>query len=241
VSTQGKNVKKNNEANENMDTVLDIHGRIESFDQNLRSVDSRLRAVEKRLSIKTIDISSDPIPVEEKGNNHEVIELRKNVDLLSKSVYEIKTNSRLKDAILRINNLQAEVSRLKNSIEPGVETESAHAAVSQIWEKLAQIELRLNHLENSTSGIKDIELQLIDSRNRIKKLENLNKISIGKIKIPVELSGIVAAIVLIGTGYLIASDKWNIVKSSYYPITIGILFGAAVVAKFILSNREPVI
>ena len=234
-------MKKNTEENENTDTVKDIHGRIESFDQNLRSVDSRLRAIEKRLSIKTIDISSEPVSGEDNGINDEIIKLRKNLDVLSKSVYEIKTDSGIKDVILRINNLQSEVSRLKNSIEPGVEKESAQVAVSQIWEKIAEIDLRLNHLDRSTAGLKDLEDLLIDSRNRIKKLENLNKITIGKIKIPVELSGIVAAIVLIGTGYLIASDKWDIVRSSYYPITIGVLFGAAVIAKFIMSNREQAI
>ena len=45
---------------------------------------------------------------------------------------------------------------------------------------------------------------------------------------------------MFATGYLIYSDHWNIIRSSYYPIAIGILFGAVVMGKFIMTNREKV-
>jgi hypothetical protein len=44
--------------------------------------------------------------------------------------------------------------------------------------------------------------------------------------------------VLLTTGYLIFADKWNIIRSSYYPVTIGIIFGVVVIARFVMTNRE---
>ncbi|HWQ95933.1 MAG TPA: hypothetical protein VN368_01035 [Candidatus Methylomirabilis sp.] len=74
--------------------------------------------------------------------------------------------------------------------------------------------------------------------NRIIKLENLNKITIGKIKVPIEFSGLAATIVMFATGYLIYIGQWNIIRSSYYPIAIGLLFGAVVLGKFMMTNRK---
>ncbi len=79
---------------------------------------------------------------------------------------------------------------------------------------------------------------LSDTELRLERLENANKITIGKIKVPLELSGLTAAFVLLATGYLIFADKWNIIRSSYYPITIGIIFGAVVIAKFLITNKR---
>lgn len=175
--------------NKKIDANIDIHGRIESFDQRLRSVDSRLRAVEKRLSIKTSEPESDDmIIIEDAGKD---------------TTYES----------------------------------------SKLQERLREIEQKLIHMEKinneaCTTGIDSLESQLSDAEHRITKLENLSKITIGKIKIPVELSGLVAAVVLLGTGYLISTGQWGVIRSSYYPITIGILFGAVVIAKFIMTNKK---
>jgi hypothetical protein len=69
----------------------------------------------------------------------------------------------------------------------------------------------------------------------------MNKIRIGKIKVPIEFSGLAATIVMFATGYFIYSDHWNIIRSAYYPIAIGLLFGVVVLGKFIMTNREKVI
>lgn len=87
--------------------------------------------------------------------------------------------------------------------------------------------------------LKEIETRfekIADSEKRIGKLENLNKITVGSIKIPIEFSGLVAAIVLLATGFLIYADQWSIIRSSYYPISLGILFGAVVAVKYRMIN-----
>ena len=179
--------------------AIDIHGRIEALDQSLRSVDYRLRAVEKSLSIKT--------PAEE---------LRTPVDVLSRSIHEIKNEGTSGEISVRIDNLEAEVSKLNNKMN------------------LAEDITYDNHSE----VIGSMEAQLADAQQRITKLENQNKVSIGKIKVPLELSGLVAAVVLIITGYLISIDQWNIIRSPYYPVIIGILFGAVAIAKSAMTNRD---
>lgn len=113
----------------------------------------------------------------------------------------------------------------------------------ELLEKLDALDEKLKHLEKTTQETKENEIvqirtQLSMIEGRTLKLENQNKITIGKIKVPIEISGLAATIVMFATGYLIYSDHWNIIRSPYYPIVIGILFGAVVTGKFIMTNRK---
>ncbi len=110
---------------------------------------------------------------------------------------------------------------------------------------LTEIESKIESTQTELAGLietnRDFEQKLAvfsETEHRLERLENVNKITIGKIKVPLELSGLIAALVLLTTGYLIFADKWNIIRSSYYPITIGIIFGAVVIARFVMTNRE---
>jgi small-conductance mechanosensitive channel len=89
-----------------------------------------------------------------------------------------------------------------------------------------------------SSQIETLTKELKDTRKRLQRQENMNKISIGNIKVPVELSGIVASVVLIVTGFLVWADRWDIIRSMYYPIGLALLFDSAVIAKFIMTNRH---
>jgi hypothetical protein len=115
--------------------------------------------------------------------------------------------------------------------------------LNEIREKLQEIDRKLANLEKTTrethaNDFGSLKSQLASIDNRISKLENVNKITIGKIKVPIEFSGLAAAIVMFVTGFLIYSDHWNIIRSSYYPIAIGLLFCAVVLVKFIMTNRK---
>lgn len=110
---------------------------------------------------------------------------------------------------------------------------------------LTEIESKIESTQTGLAGLietnRNFEQKLAvfsETERRLERLENVNKITIGKIKVPLELSGLIAALVLLTTGYLIFVDKWNIIRSSYYPITIGIIFGAAVIVKFVMTNRD---
>jgi hypothetical protein len=115
--------------------------------------------------------------------------------------------------------------------------------INEIKDKLQEIDRKLATLEKTTqethlNEFGSLKSQLSSIENRILKLENVNKITIGKIKVPIEFSGLAAAIVMFVTGFLIYSDHWNIIRSSYYPIAIGLLFCAVVLVKFIMNNRK---
>jgi uncharacterized protein YdcH (DUF465 family) len=128
-------------------------------------------------------------------------------------------------------------------IYPEKESSVDEVRFNGLIEKLQEMDRKLVDIEKTIqetheTNIVSLKSQLSSIENRISKLENLNKITIGKIKVPIEFSGLAAAIVMFGTGYLIYSDHWNVIRSSYYPIAIGLLFGAVVMGKFIMTNRE---
>ena len=113
----------------------------------------------------------------------------------------------------------------------------------ELLEKLDELDEKLKHLEKTIqekqeNEIIQIRTQLSMIEERTQRLENQNKIRIGKIKVPIEFSGLAATIVMFATGYLIYSGHWNIIRSPYYPIAIGILFGAVVIGKFIMTNSK---
>jgi hypothetical protein len=117
------------------------------------------------------------------------------------------------------------------------------ALLNEIRDKLQEIDSKLKTFEKTThethvNDLGSLKSQLVSIENRILKLENVNKITIGKIKVPIEFSGLAAAIVMFVTGYLIYSDHWSIIRSSYYPIAIGLLFCAVVLVKFIMTDRK---
>lgn len=110
---------------------------------------------------------------------------------------------------------------------------------------LHELEDRLSHIEilieeTHAKEVTNLKEQFSYMEEKISRLENLNRITIGKIKVPVEFSGLAATLVMFITGYLIYTNHWNIIRSSYYPIGVGILFGAVVAGKFILTNREHI-
>lgn len=197
-----RNVSRNNE---DILTGVDIHGRLESLDQSMRSLEGRLRAVERRLSGKVA--GSDDNPVKEKDIYDEIEELISEVDSLNKSINELKNNE--KTGVI---------------VEIGNKVEGAKADLTRLNETTRNIEEKLE-------SFPEVE-------RRLAKLENANKITIGKVKVPVELSGLVAAFVLLVTGFLIFADRWDIIRNSTYPISIGILFGVAVIIKFVMTNRD---
>ena len=143
---------------------------------------------------------------------------------------EYDLHEEIEGLIKQISDLAKAVDEMKNAIRSEI---------------LVEIEGKINNTQAGvtdlieTNRIIDQKLNILSgTEGRLLKLENANKISIGKIKVPLELSGLVASIVLVVTGLLIFADKWAIIRSSYYPATIGIIFGAVVIVKFLMTNRE---
>ncbi|MDD5616112.1 MAG: hypothetical protein PHH85_07920 [Candidatus Methanoperedens sp.] len=143
---------------------------------------------------------------------------------------EYDIHEEIEGLIKQISVLAKSVDDMKNAVRSEV--------LSEIEGKLNNTQAGVANLIE-TNRIIDQKLKILsETERRLLKLENANKISIGKIKVPLELSGLVASIVLLVTGLLIFAGKWDIIRSSYYPATIGIIFGAVVIVKFVMTNRE---
>lgn len=215
----------------------DINGRIESFDQSVRSLDRRLRAVERRLSASKDD----------KG-----ITLIENVDpdqLIDPDIQELRVEMKKCQSI--IEGLTVDLETVKSN---DLNHESIHSIQQEIrdindkTEELIQVQKTIKEdasafadsLNNTyKTEIESLKKELDAAKKRIQSQENINKISIGSIKVPVELSGIIASIALIVTGYLVWADRWDIIRSTYFPSGLALLFAVAVIVKFIITNRQP--
>ncbi len=266
----------------------DVYGRIESFDQSVRSIDRRLRAVERRLStskedyIKTAQESSGNIPWTDpdiddlwagfKDIQAEFKELNDVIEKLTSDLAAIKSDE-LTELNSSVNALQQELQAASSRIEElhdviekltsdlaaikSDELTELNSSVDALRQELQAASSRIEELGGQqtslkkdtsdsvesinnahSSQIETLRKELKDTRKRLQRQENMDKITIGNINVPVELSGIVASIALIATGILVWADRWDIIRSTYYPTGLAILFASAVIAKFIMTNRQ---
>lgn len=216
----------------------DIYGRVESFDQSVRSIDRRLRAVERRLSATRDELGrpvfeanetdswTDP-DIEELRN--ELQKLQVGLDNISNDLDVLKSND--------FTHVSGAVDAQRHELE---------AAIGRI-EELAGMQADLKEGTSATVDslsssyrleVDELRAELEDARLRLQRQENMNRITIGSIKVPVELSGIVASVALITTGYLVWANRWDIIRSAYYPAGLAVLFAAAVIIKFMMTNRS---
>ena len=216
----------------------DINGRIESFDQSVRSLDRRLRAVERRLSSSKDEsgiVSFEPDngqwadpDIEELRNG--LSGLQTFLDGMRVELDTIKSND--------LSHVSTALSEVQRDIQAAADRiEALTIQQTNLKEETATTvdSLSSGHMSEVTALGNELE----EVKLRLQRQENMNKITIGSIKVPVELSGIVASVALITTGYLVWADQWDIIRSTYYPTGLAVLFALAVLIKFVMTNRQP--
>ena len=216
----------------------DVNGRIESFDQSLRSLDRRLRAIERRLSGNTTESNLVLLePESSQWTDIDTEELNREMNKLQAFLDEM----RLELDALRSNDLKQVNKSLSEMMHDILATNDKIDALTRQQTNLKdQTATTVDSLSiDHKSEITDLGKELEKVNLRLKHQENMNKITIGSIKVPVELSGIVASVALITTGFLVWADQWEIIRSTYYSIGLAVLFAAAVIIKFVISNRQP--
>lgn len=264
----------------------DLQGRIEVFDQSIRSFEKRLRAVERRLSLETP-------PSQQAGRvflgNYSDIHTEENSGAIAAGSSflpqrpsivpetSIPENSYLPGSIQLIPEgnipnfaLSAEIPSAEGSnaslISMGSSSEASltgykivnlNHLFSSLSESLRSLQAALSELSNfAHNDLKseveklDIEIKSLKGReektneylkgleSRIETLENQNRLTLGSIRIPLEISGIVGSSVLFLTGFLIWSGRWDIIRSPVFPIGLAILMAGAVIIKFIMVNSK---
>jgi len=216
----------------------DIYGRIESFDQSVRSLNRRLRAVERRLTASKDDrgLINFEIEDEDQWNDTEIEEIRTEIhefrnilEGVSEELSGLKSNM-MSHVNESISSLQNELKTAKERIDELIKQQSKIKAQSS-----DAVDSINSSYQSETATLRK---ELKDALKRLRRQESLNKITVGTITVPVELSGIVASIALIATGFLVWIDRWDIIRSMYYPAGLALLFAVVVVAKFIMANRN---
>jgi seryl-tRNA synthetase len=215
----------------------DINGRIESFDQSVRSLDRRLRAVERRLSASkddkgiTLIENVDPDQLIDPDIRELRVELKKCQSIIESLTEDLKTVKSKDLNHESIHSIQQEIRDINDKTKGLIEVQNS--LKNDASDSLDSLN---NTYQTEIAALKE---ELENANLRIQRQENLNKISIGSIKVPVELSGIMASIALMVTGYLIWADRWDIIRSTYFPLGLAVLFAGVVIVKFIITNRQP--
>lgn len=205
----------------------DTNGRIHSLDQSQRSLDKRLRAVERRLSA---------------GNTHEGENFEPELEFNSDDIEQIREqitelkleNDDLKAAMESVNSLNTEIQDVKtNNLKLVREIEELKSENSEIRRAFEQ-----SRSENARDISIEVKNELKQLNIRLERTEKRDRINIGSVKVPVELSGIMGAAILILTGVLIMQNRWDIIRSAYFSFGIAIVFATAVLIKFYVANSS---
>jgi len=100
----------------------------------------------------------------------------------------------------------------------------------------------IERLDLEIQSLRDQETAKYESvkklESRIEVIENQNRFTLGSIKIPLEISGIVGSSVLFLTGFLVWSGRWDVIRSPYFSIGLAVLMVGAVFIKFYVVNRK---
>lgn len=204
----------------------DINGRLHSLDQTLRSVEKRLRAVERRLSV---DVPRENFIPEYETNFEEALEsTRAEIASIHSELDELKQPTSPNPALE--NRLQ----------ELGLEIAVLNSYIAELREENSKLCEQLEQENNLNPELLTLEIknEISQLNMRLEKAENHNRINIGSVKVPVELSGIVGAIILALTGVLILAGRWDIIRSAYFSFAIAFVFAIAVFLKFYMANSK---
>lgn len=262
----------------------DLQGRIEVFDQSIRSFEKRLRAVERRLSLETPPSLQagrvfsgnfpDSFPEEKAGS----VAVGSSVFPQGPSVSpesSIPGNSFISDSVSLLSEENISSFGL-NAVIPSGETSnvsmisldnSSNVSVtgykirdinylfSSLSENIRSLQASVSELSNfAHNDLKseieklDMEMQSLKDQesttseyvkkleSRIEIIENQNRFTLGSIRIPLEISGIVGSSVLFLTGFLVWSGRWDVIRSPYFSTGLAVLMAGAVFIKFYMVN-----
>jgi hypothetical protein len=264
----------------------DLQGRIEVFDQSIRSFEKRLRAVERRLSLGTSPTLqaekvfsgsfSGSFPEENAGSAAAGSSVFPPVPSVSPES-SVSGNSFLSDSVTSISDgnvssfaLSAvlpsgETSNLSmtsadNSSEVsaiGYKIKSINEVFSSVFESIRSLQAAVSELSDFAHNNLESEIEKLDAEVRnlkaqenakseyIKELEshiniieNQNRLTLGSMKIPFEVSGVAGSSVLFLTAFLVWSGRWDVIKSPYFSTGLAVLMAGAVLMKFYLVNRK---
>jgi cell division protein FtsB len=264
----------------------DLQGRIEVFDQSIRSFEKRLRAVERRLSMEASSklqagrVFSGNFSGFFPGENARSLAASSSIFSQIPPVSpepSVSGNSSFSDFVPPVsegNVSSFESSAVLPSGEPSnlstfseenssgmseaeYKNRSINEAFLNLSESLHSLQAALSELSNLTHNnlkpeIEKLSMELYNLKaqqdakseyikeleSRIEVIENQNRLTLGSMKIPFEISGIAGSSALFLTGFLVWSGRWDVIKSPYFSTGLAILIAGAVLMKFYMANHR---
>jgi DNA-binding transcriptional MerR regulator len=199
----------------------DINGRIYSLDQGFMSLEKRVHAIEKRLSAG--EISECLQQTNNPELEEEIEEIREYLAVIMERLMEYKNSQWLDEELAASRQLVLELNKQMDLLNEGTsKTQTVCDPVGPDYEQL----------------VAELRNEIATLSQRLDKAENQNRIHIGSMKVPLEMSGIIGALVLVLTGGLIVTERWDIIHSPYFSFSIALVFAVAVLIKFYFENNR---
>ncbi|MDN5308903.1 MAG: hypothetical protein PWP14_297 [Methanolobus sp.] len=210
----------------------DINGRIHSLDQASRSLEKRLRAVERRLSAGDAPEGSQYITDPE----IEIDDIRERISAIRDRLDSLTGSDPGRSLVGELNVLRQQNLELGKRIDTLSEDNlKLHAILDKFSGPV---------MEEQGKAYEQLSAELrgglASLGQRLDKAENRNRLNIGSVKVPLEISGIIGAIILALTGGLIIADRWDIIRSPLFSFGIALTLALAVLVKFYLANNSKV-
>ncbi len=209
----------------------DINGRIHSLDQGFRSLEKRLRAVERRLSSGDTPEGSQLLsdPYLEK----DIEDIRADIFAITEQLDRLARNDRILALEGQLSATRQQVLELSKQID---QLNKDNSRLHSLLEKSSGPECEPGCEPADEQFRADFRDELTSLGQRLEKAEKHNRIHIGAMQVPLEMSGIVGALVLALTGGLIIAGRWDIIRSPYFSFAIALSLAAPVLIKFYLAN-----
>jgi len=214
--------KKKKDTITSEDTIQSFRSWIRKLEQTTNSISSRLSAVEKRISIRKSNIYDNSIS-------------ENTLDRPISKIFESLRDKKNVENIEEITNvLDDEFSILQEElIQQQTEITAFKEKFKEINNTLSMLteELKKENMVSSTA--------LTDFTTRVEKIESREPptLKIGKMKIPIEITGIMGGILAILIAVLLAIGINEVVASPVFMAVVGlILIGSAVFKAFDLKS-----
>jgi len=206
------------------DNIQSMRSWVRKIEQSTNSISSRLSAVEKRISVKTNDGSKNTI------SGLTIID-----GPLDNLVSKLKDSMDEKNPEYIFRVLDSELAMILDDIE------NQESEIGQIKDHIDQLSNSMDKNSDELIKTRDVASKYIsDIKNRVEKLERKSPptMKLGKIEIPIEISGIIAGLIALIAALLISVNKTDLLTSPIFLTTIGITFIGSVLVKAI-RLRNP--
>ena len=205
------------------DTIQSMRNWVRKIEQSVSSISSRLAAVEKRLSIGKTKDSSEPFVLDGTSEVH--------MEQVMRKLKNVKKNKELYDVVKIITHVlsvnheellsqQQEISSCKNQL---------HILQESLTETL-------DHIKQSSLVGSETISELADRMQSLERHEPL-LMRLGKLEIPIEITGIIGGILAFLIAVLVWLDQKAVLLSPWFLACIGVvLIGSAVLKTFHLGS-----